>query len=216
MKIQEYNIIISKFYILTIIFIYKMNKDYDKAEDMWKKAVKINPDLSKEVATLKRSNEIIRSMPSEERRKMKEFIKKEYAKAPTEVTISVEEKSLKARTYYTDGILYMGDAVINEDPSKYDEAIKKFKQAIKLERTFEEAYISLGNVYLYKGMPSEAEIMWKKAVELNPNSIEAHVALGKYYADQRMPNKATEECNKVLSLDPNNEWASKYFKEISK
>jgi len=52
---------------------------------------------------------------------------------------------------------------------KYDEAIRKFKEAVKIDENNTEIYYNLGIVYESKNLPDEASQMYTKALELNPD-----------------------------------------------
>jgi tetratricopeptide (TPR) repeat protein len=51
---------------------------------------------------------------------------------------------------------------------KYDEAISKFKEAVKIDENNAEIYYNLGIVYESKNLPEEASQMYTKALDLNP------------------------------------------------
>jgi len=51
---------------------------------------------------------------------------------------------------------------------KYDNAISKFKEAIKIDENNAEIYYNLGIVYESKNLPEEASQMYMKTLELNP------------------------------------------------
>jgi len=51
---------------------------------------------------------------------------------------------------------------------KYDEAINKFKEAVKIDENNAEIYYNLGIVYESKNLPEEASQMYTKTLELNP------------------------------------------------
>ena len=52
---------------------------------------------------------------------------------------------------------------------KYNEAIRKFKEAVKIDEGNAEIYYNLGIVYESKNLPEEASHMYTKALELNPS-----------------------------------------------
>jgi len=52
---------------------------------------------------------------------------------------------------------------------KYDEAINKFKEAVKIDENNAEIYYNLGIVYESKNLPEEASQMYTKTLELNPS-----------------------------------------------
>jgi len=52
---------------------------------------------------------------------------------------------------------------------RYDDAIGKFKEAIKIDENNAEIYYNLGIVYESKNLPEEASQMYMKTLELNPS-----------------------------------------------
>jgi len=74
---------------------------------------------------------------------------------------------IKDRKEKTEKLIELGKFYfLNE---KYDEAIRKFKEAIKIDENNAEIYYNLGIVYESKNLPEEASQMYTKALELNPN-----------------------------------------------
>ena len=67
---------------------------------------------------------------------------------------------------------------------KYAEAIKAYKEAIKHDSNFPEAYANLGICYKKTGEFELAKNAYKKAIELNPKFEDVYVALGNLYKDQ--------------------------------
>ena len=67
---------------------------------------------------------------------------------------------------------------------KYADAIKSFKDAIKHDANFPNAYANLGICYKITGEYDLAKNAYKKAIELNPKFEKAYVALGNLYKDQ--------------------------------
>jgi tetratricopeptide (TPR) repeat protein len=86
---------------------------------------------------------------------------------------------------------------------KYDEAIKCFKKAIKINPDYGYALSCLGHVYSKKGMTDEAIVELKKAIKIIPGSPWAHYHLGVAYSEKGMPDEAISEYKKAISLDPN-------------
>ena len=59
------------------------------------------------------------------------------------------------------------------------EALTEIQEAIRLDPAYIEAYISLGNVYLYMNKdPRTAIAAYSEAIRLNPNHARAYLNLG--------------------------------------
>ena len=67
---------------------------------------------------------------------------------------------------------------------KYEDAIKAYKEAIKHDANFPEAYANMGISYKKTGDSEAAKNAFKKAIELNPKFENVYVALGNLYKDQ--------------------------------
>ena len=52
---------------------------------------------------------------------------------------------------------------------RYDEAIRNFKKAVKIDKNNAEIYYNLGIVYESKKLFMKADQMYTKALELNPD-----------------------------------------------
>ena len=61
---------------------------------------------------------------------------------------------------------------------KYDDAIKAYKDAIKNDANFPNAYANLGICYKKTGEYELAKNSYKKAIELDPKFEKVYVALG--------------------------------------
>jgi tetratricopeptide (TPR) repeat protein len=84
----------------------------------------------------------------------------------------------------------------------YNEAIKQFQKALKLNPEKAEIHYNLGLTYQAKGLFDKAIEEYRKALELNPEDAEAHNNLGIIYYNQGSYQKAIEEFNHALSINP--------------
>ena len=64
---------------------------------------------------------------------------------------------------------------------QYSEAIKSFRNAIKLDSNFAESHCNLGRTLFYIDRFDEAELHLKKAIKLNPELSQAFVNLASIY-----------------------------------
>lgn len=72
----------------------------------------------------------------------------------------------------------------------YPEAMLSFKRAIALDKTFDSAYVALGEVFIKIGQPDSAITNFKRALEISPEMTTALLYLANQYRDVR-PNYDT-------------------------
>ena len=120
----------------------------------------------------------------------------------------------------------------------YNEAIKSFKEAIRIDKHYSPSRANLGrayrkkgekslmlqeavalfesgNYYFKKGMIKEAIISYKELIGLVPNSVAAYGNLGMLYMSLNEMKLAKECFENVLIYNPKNEAAKKILKEIN-
>jgi len=103
-------------------------------------------------------------------------------------------RAQSAEEYYNIGLNYL-------EQGKLGKAIEAFKQAVKLDPNFIEAYFELSIVY-YASRLNDAIMTLKKLIELKPDHVEAYLRLGLYYYQLKKYEEAIEELNKVIKLKP--------------
>jgi len=96
----------------------------------------------------------------------------------------------------------------------YNEAIKQFQEALKLNPGKAEIHYNLGLTYQAKGLLNEAVEEYRKALEVNPEDAETHNNLGIVYYNQGSYRKAIEEFKLALSINPDFEIARKNLEVI--
>ena len=94
---------------------------------------------------------------------------------------------------------YLGQAYLKLE--KTDEAIKAYKEAIRLYPTDDTFHVALGDIYLQQdGMEEEALKHYEAAVQLNPNDAETRYALGQSYLNAGELDDAREQFSAVVRL----------------
>lgn len=83
----------------------------------------------------------------------------------------------------------MEEAEVNFAQGKFDEALKKYQEALELDPKIYYAALFSGDVYLQKGDYKEAEYWYKKAIEINPFIETAY----RYSATPLMKQKKYDE-----------------------
>jgi len=155
--------------------------EYDKAEEMLKKAIEINPENEGnyiELAQLYRN--------AGEYDKTEEMLKK-----------AIEINPENGWNYIELMQLYLSGG-------EYDKTEEMGKKAIEINPESENAYIILGLLYRGSKEYDKAEEMFKKVLEINPRNYHASVGLGLGYKFQGEYDKAEEMFKKALEINPGN------------
>lgn len=84
---------------------------------------------------------------------------------------------------------------------KQDEEILEKKKSNRIDGN---VFIKLGDLYMTKGKPYQAEKLFKKAIKLNPMNSMAYVRLAALYRDWICSSEAENIFNKAVELDPKN------------
>ena len=94
--------------------------------------------------------------------------------------------------------------VINRSQGQYEEAIKSFKDGLRVEPKNYDAHIQLAYTYEEFGRPDEAEEIYKKAIQLRPLYGFAYDWLGVFYLYQARYEEAEKMFLTVIKLMPDN------------
>jgi len=88
---------------------------------------------------------------------------------------------------------------------KYQEAEKAFKQAIKNQEDFSNAYVNLARLYIYLNKNlDEALRLINQAIKTNPTA-DSYDVLASIYAQKGMRAQAMEAIDKAIQLAPESE-----------
>jgi len=116
----------------------------------------------------------------------------------------------KAQSYCEKGIqlnnhlapIHVALGIIYKDKDRYEDAIKEFLQALKLDPVNPDVYLSLARVYEDDGKFVEAEETYKKAIECNRDYWEGYDSLGYFYYYNGRYSEAEIMFRKVTELMP--------------
>ena len=95
---------------------------------------------------------------------------------------------------------YMGKAYLNLE--KTADAIKVYKEAIRIYPTRDEFQLALGDIYLKEGQTEDALKAFEAAVRLNPDSADSRYSLGQSYLSAGQLDAAREQFAAVVRLTP--------------
>jgi tetratricopeptide (TPR) repeat protein len=101
------------------------------------------------------------------------------------------------------------------DQGNYEEAIKEYKEAIRLDPKVMTSYINLGNMYQYSlDKKDEAVKVYQEAISQNPDSADAYVLLGILYESSGDKDSAKKNFQEVLDMQPENQAAKAGMERI--
>lgn len=85
---------------------------------------------------------------------------------------------------------------------RLDAAILSLEEAVRLRPDYVEALCNLGNVFLDRNQPGDAEAAYLKALKLNPDFPGAHFNLGNALRNQNRFDEAVEAFERAIALKP--------------
>lgn len=160
---------------------YCNNGEYDKAIEIFKKAIELNPNDDESCRWL--GNSYLKNNQIEE-------AIKSHLKA-TELNSNDYQSWLDLAISY----------IHNE---QYEEAIEPLLKAIELNPNDASSLSILGYVYKINGQYEEAINSLLKAIELNPNDDYSWQLLGECYCNNGELDNAINSCLKATQLNPDN------------
>ncbi|HOW58026.1 MAG TPA: tetratricopeptide repeat protein [Smithellaceae bacterium] len=95
---------------------------------------------------------------------------------------------------------YIAQSYLRQE--KTDEAIKTYKEAIRIYPRRDELHRSLADIYFNEGMPEEALLEYEEAVKINPDDEESRYSLGQSYISAGELEKARQQFSEVARLSP--------------
>ncbi|MFA6054815.1 MAG: tetratricopeptide repeat protein, partial [Thermodesulfovibrionales bacterium] len=95
-----------------------------------------------------------------------------------------------------------------------DEAIEVLTGGLENQPGYLSARVSLGKIFIDRGMPLEARTEFEKVIAAIPDNLYAHKKLAEIYKELGDKDKATKELRTVLKLNPLDDWAAASLSEI--
>ena len=115
----------------------------------------------------------------------------------------LEEAQEKVRQSPNDANVnaYLGDAY--HKLGQYQDAVKSYKEAIRINLNFDYAHYSLGLSYSELGQHQDAINSCKEAIRINPNFIYAHLVLGFSYSELGQHQDTINSLKEAIRINPN-------------
>jgi len=107
------------------------------------------------------------------------------------------------------GVLYYRKGV-------FDEAVKQFKEALKIDPRFELARENLLYLFSETGMEDPDVSRWKKEVEKDPENVEALLRLGVSYQNMGRLDEASDVLGQVVAKNPDHYMARIHLGSVLK
>ncbi len=160
-------------------FFYLNNKFYEKARQLFQKAIELDP----------------RYTPAEENLGVLNYeLKKVDEALPHFKKASVLDPSL------ADPYLYLGHIYFAN--KKWDQAESAYRQATRLDPSFAAAFNGLAKVYLEKKEPYNAFLMAKRSLYADPDDLDTYYLLGELALENRWFKDAYMAYQAILDFDP--------------
>lgn len=90
-------------------------------------------------------------------------------------------RALELNTNYKDYHLYLGLLLTETDTSRFREAENLYRQSLKIDAGYPEAYFELANLYDLLQEPDSAELNYKQAIKFKTDYSAAYTNLGIHY-----------------------------------
>jgi tetratricopeptide (TPR) repeat protein len=112
----------------------------------------------------------------------------------------IEENPNNATAYYDRALLLSED----EPVFQYDEILKLYDSAIKLDPNYEKAYFNKGSVLCKQGKYTEAQKCYEQVLKLNKNNSKAYYALGNLQSALESYSEAISNFDMAIGINPMN------------
>jgi tetratricopeptide (TPR) repeat protein len=170
---------------------YEKNKDYVKAEEMFRQAIAEEPQnwephlyLALALAQQEKYSEAEKSFTEA------------HGIAPE------EKKELVYGNQHKFFVDNYNQGITQNSTKNYEEAVEFFKKAVAVEPTYAKGHVNLGVAYSMLNDNDKALAAFEEAVRVDPSSVEAWENLGITYQTMSEYAKAREAFAKVVELDP--------------
>jgi tetratricopeptide (TPR) repeat protein len=153
---------------------------YDRAEEIWRKVIQINPKNAKAY------NNLGNALSDQNK---------------LDKAIAAYQKAIQLNPNYADAYNNLGNAL--DEQKKFNEAIAAYQKAIQLNPNDADIYYNLGIVLDEQKKFDEAIAAYQKAIQLNPNNAVAYNNLGIVLYLQNKLDEAIAAYQKAIQLNLN-------------
>lgn len=115
---------------------------------------------------------------------------------------AVRKNPYNSRAHYNLGVAYSEEGSHLKSEELMDNAIKEFRQALKISPGYAEAHNYLGIDYAAKGMGDKAIEEYQFALKILPAFADAHYNMGTAYGAKGLLDKAIDELQIALTIKP--------------
>ncbi|MBF0194917.1 MAG: tetratricopeptide repeat protein [Magnetococcales bacterium] len=194
------------------IYFHKIDR-LDKAENCYKKYIKLNPDSSialNNYATLINSHGKFNEAISYFKKAI--TIQPNYSDAygnlgtvlleqdELDEAVNILQKAISLKPNYVEAIYSLASAYYKQ--GMLNEAVINFNKTISLKTDYTDAYINIASIKNAQGKLDEAIISLQKAIVIDANNPVSHNNLGNIYKDQNNIDKAITCYKKAMEVDP--------------
>lgn len=181
---------------------YMGKREFDKAEEAFKNALRIKPDYSEAynnlgslMVLLQKYDEAISYFKKalENPNYVNSYIPKTnlgwvyYIKGEKELAINTLLEAYRENPRYPKALSYIGNIFFNEN--ELEKAKFYYTQALKIDKYSGEARFYLGEIAFKEGNTELAKELWKSIILLNPDSEWAKKASERLYFLERLTQK---------------------------
>lgn len=159
---------------------YRTNR-LDRALDLYRKAIKINPLMAAYYSNL--------------------ALVYQHLGQP-EKALDHFNKAIALKSDFADAFCYRGNLLL--ELRQYDLAISSFQKAIALNSNYADAFYGLGLTQQALNKTTEAIESYKKVVAINPLHWSAHFNIGSIYQSLDYSELALESFNKAVAANSDN------------
>ena len=179
-------------------------KQYDKAEELYKKSVKLYPDHSWNPDKRSRADVYYKLGQVYQYKGENNKALDSYKES-----LNLNSEPNKANFAY-----YQLLGIEHAKTGKLDDAISLYNKALNFESNRTDIHHNLGLAYFKKKNYDKAKKEFEKAIEIDNSFVDAYVSLGSVYAKKGNYKKAVEYYEKAISADPDSEIAKKNLEMI--
>jgi len=182
-------------------FIYSQRNSPDKAVEVFRQALTINPRYTEARLNLAIT---LADMGA-------------YSEALREYGLAREGEETKASSLPTHAQARLANAHAElakayQELGLYPQAVQEYEKAIGLAPLFPDLHCNLARCYMEAGDGDQAQTALKHALELHPTYADALVQLGLLHYQRRETSQAVSTWEKALTSDPANVLAQIYLR----